>query len=558
MKPLVYAIVAGLLMVSSLVRIEAEFNDDPPTLLQGAMMCNHPDSAALMALFNATDGPGWTNNSGWGDTCDICEWYGIVCLNDGYQLRLNFNNLVGLIPTEIGQLDGMRLLSLNANSISGSIPSTIIDLDQLESLTLIGNQLSGQIPTGIDNMTSLKSLALTNNNLTGQIPSTVGNLQNLELLALNNNDLTGIIPPSISDMSALTRLRLHQNNISGPIPTQVGDLTSLLELSLQKNQLTGSLPTSIGELHNLNSLTLNENQLSGTLPASIGYLSSLATLWLNNNNLDGCVPESFNNLCGSASITFYSNPCFSYNNFPDFCSGTPCTFNDYLIQATPLPFCQGSTLTINDVLGQPSAQYLWSNGETTQSIQVSPVASTWYYVNIITAQDCKRADSIFVEVFPSVGGNLTKTDVTSPGTGDGTATINPTGGSGSFTYFWSTNESTQTITGLSSGIYYGTATDVNGCQLSGSIEVEEPAPCPTFNLNLSATDVTCFGVDDGSASVSPANGTGPYSIAWSTGASSLSIFNLAPGSYQVTATDANGCNNGATFTINEAPVLTSS
>lgn len=57
------------------------------------------------------------------------------------------------------------------------------------------------------------------------------------------------------------------------------------------------------------------------------------------------------------------------------------------------------------------------------------------------------------------------------------------------------------------------------------------------------------GEDNGSAQVMPMGEQGPYDILWSTGETGMAIQNLAPGSYSVTITDANGCSTTEDFTI---------
>jgi hypothetical protein len=78
-------------------------------------------------------------------------------------------------------------------------------------------------------------------------------------------------------------------------------------------------------------------------------------------------------------------------------------------------------------------------------------------------------------------------------------------------------------------------------------------PVPVCNMTLSATvsNVLCNGQASGASTVTPSGGTAPYTYAWSNGATSQTANNLPSGSYTVTVTDANGCTDQMSVTINQ-------
>ena len=92
------------------------------------------DRNALIALYKATGGDNWTNNSNWCSDKPLSEWYGVKTTSFGsvYELNLDYNNLVGTLPPEIGDLAHLNALSLCATSLTGTLPEEFGRLDRLE------------------------------------------------------------------------------------------------------------------------------------------------------------------------------------------------------------------------------------------------------------------------------------------------------------------------------------------------------------------------------------------------------------------------------------------
>ena len=142
---------------------------------------------------------------------------------------------------------------------------------------------------------------------------------------------------------------------------------------------------------------------------------------------------------------------------------------------------------------------------------------------------------------------------TSCGSSTGTATVTPISGMAPYTYQWSNNATTQTITNLAVGTYTALVTDANGCQATVSAVVTNPnAPTVAFTA---LTNVSCNGGSDGSLTVTPSGGTAPYTYVWSNQATTQTITNLTAGTYSVTVTDNNGCSTSETISITEPIVL---
>ncbi len=196
--------------------------------------------------------------------------------------------------------------------------------------------------------------------------------------------------------------------------------------------------------------------------------------------------------------------------------------------------------------------YLWSNGATTATITglgpgtYSVTATDKDMGYAVGTIEIKEPLPLFIEVScqSQICGLLP----------DGTAQVVPSNGTPPYTYKWNTGATTAKITGLAAGLYSATVTDANGCTKSDTCQVV------FFNEGIwlmgDTTDVSCFGLNNGKAKVSPMSGTPPYTYKWSTGAVTPEITGLAPGNYKVTVTDAIGCSNELNFPIGQPSALT--
>src|SRR6185437_6618295 len=123
--------------------------DDPAR----SFVIPNSERRALVALYKATHGEGWTHHDRWlGPRGTECSWYGIACIHRREKLgnvgfvRLDGNNLVGTIPTELGLLTKLEWLELRENHLTGEIPVTLARLNNLKLMDVHGNQFSGMVP----------------------------------------------------------------------------------------------------------------------------------------------------------------------------------------------------------------------------------------------------------------------------------------------------------------------------------------------------------------------------------------------------------------------------
>jgi len=144
------------------------------------------------------------------------------------------------------------------------------------------------------------------------------------------------------------------------------------------------------------------------------------------------------------------------------------------------------------------------------------------------------------------------TDVSCNGGNDGTATVNTTNGTAPFFYAWSNGFATQSISGLTVGLYTVTVTDANNCTLTQSVFVSEPS---VITLYATVTDVFCNGTASGFIDLNANGGANAFTYLWFNGETTQDIYNLSIGNYSVTVTDANGCTATLTTTVSEPSPL---
>lgn len=242
------------------------------------------ERAALEALYNATNGPGWIQK--WNlSSSSTCLFFGITC-TDGHVtgISLPSNGLTGTLPSELGQLTYLRSLDLSGNRIQGPVPATPASLVELN---LSNNQLDNGIWTSILSLTSLQSLDLSQNLLEGAIPVGLGNLTSLQSLDLSGNEIEGPIPTILS----LAELNLSDTAVNSDVWDSLLELTSLQSLELSQVLLAGEIPDGIDRLTSLRSLNLHDTYIWGSIPTEIGNLPNLRKLDLSDNYLSGQIPS---------------------------------------------------------------------------------------------------------------------------------------------------------------------------------------------------------------------------------------------------------------------------
>ncbi|NOR86743.1 MAG: hypothetical protein GQ527_03950, partial [Bacteroidales bacterium] len=182
-----------------------------------------PEKAALIALYNATDGDNWIDNTNWNSETPLGEWYGVTTDIDGHVTELNMTN----------------------NNLSGTLPSAIGDLTYLSTIRLDGHQLIGEIPVELYTMPNLIYVNLSNNYLSGELSPLIGNMPVIASYIVYNNEFTGTIPIEIGNCVTLSFLDIGDQSLTGEIPIELASLTDLYYLAIRGAGLTGSIPVEL-------------------------------------------------------------------------------------------------------------------------------------------------------------------------------------------------------------------------------------------------------------------------------------------------------------------------
>ena len=140
-----------------------------------------------------------------------------------------------------------------------------------------------------------------------------------------------------------------------------------------------------------------------------------------------------------------------------------------------LGVCKGDTLEIEveHLTGLAPYKYIWSTGDTTKIIKVSPTSNSVYSVTVYDANNCSsETQDVSVEVYPTPSVVLSST-IADCAESNGSATAVAKGGTPPYSYKWSNGVTTDNNTAIPAGDYTLTVTDANGCTVVDKVVVAE-------------------------------------------------------------------------------------
>ncbi len=221
--------------------------------------------------------------------------------------------------------------------------------------------------------------------------------------------------------------------------------------------------------------------------------------------------------------------------------------------------CNGQSdgsIEVSGGCGMPPYSYNWNNGATTATIGNLPAGQ--YQVTITDSQGLVSSTTIVILQPQPLSADISINNVLCHGSATGSLTVKPKGGTKPYNIIWSTGATTNTITGLTAGLYSVTVTDANGCIIIDNPVVSEPpllmitgisaTPSPgapgKFQIAVSAAGGTPF--PNGTYRYRRCNSGGSACTTWQ---ASNVLSSVPAGSYLVQVRDKNDCTTSAPVTV---------
>jgi len=229
--------------------------------------------------------------------------------------------------------------------------------------------------------------------------------------------------------------------------------------------------------------------------------------------------------------------------------------------------CVGNCITLEgSVPDLPSTTYSWSanvaNGNSL-SVEVCPTQATTYTLNAQVGI-CSASDEITINV-SSIAVELATTPVSCEGGANGTISVVVRDAIEPYSYSWTGPDgftsSADSLAGVAAGEYCVTVTDAAGCENDACIDVIEANELTASSTlsDFACNQISCNGACDGTIDMNVSGGVTPYSFAWLGPdgfiASSEDISQLCAGTYELTLTDATGCEYSNSYTLTEPSIV---
>jgi len=260
-----------------------------------------------------------------------------------------------------------------------------------------------------------------------------------------------------------------------------------------------------------------------------GYLSSNDKFALAAGNYSITVADI--NGCSASTTLSISQPA-------------PITITPQVTNTSNCQSCNGAVTVSVSGGNSLNYTYSWSNGSTTAAI--SNLCAGGYSIMARDTSGCSATAR--VNVVPATGAlnvafsTITNIDCTHQ---TGFLFASPTGGTSPYHYNWSTSSTAPDIFNLPVGAYTVSVTDSNGCFGFATDTIKNVGLLINTILRQ---DFICDR-NTGKITIAPAQGTAPYTLHWSNGATTNTINSLRPGTYTVTVTDHAGCSVTAGYSI---------
>ena len=228
-----------------------------------------------------------------------------------------------------------------------------------------------------------------------------------------------------------------------------------------------------------------------------------------------------------------------------------------------------TTVTIDIMGGEPPYQIVWTNLETgavdsvisnqlNTPVVLQNIAGGSYTIQITDAKNGSQVISETITAPEPIEFNLAITNTNCATSQDGAIEITSINRTGDIRYEWSNGmTSTTRVINLDDATYTITVTDENGCTAMQQAIVKMDG---WIDMETSATDISCFGMVDGTLDMTTTGKNPPFTYDWDNGTDTgtgADLTGLQAGTYQLTVTDGTGiCNQVETLVINEPAEIT--
>jgi hypothetical protein len=227
-----------------------------------------------------------------------------------------------------------------------------------------------------------------------------------------------------------------------------------------------------------------------------------------------------------------------------------------LVSETNSPICQGSTngtASITMEGGKAPFTYLWDDPQQQTDSTAIGLAAGTYTVTVTDVEGSVLRETVTITEYDTIQIDISTAD-TECNQANGSATALASGDNAPFSYLWSSGSEESSATDLSSGLYVVTVTDNLGCTNTAVAEINDIGG-PQIGINA-IQHLECPEDEDGIIDINVSGGTTPYTYAWSNGATTQGIMNLAGGPYEITVTDDDGCKAVKSISVQEPAPIT--
>lgn len=418
----------------------------------------------------------------------------------------------GTGPYLVSWSTGATGLTLN-NVTSGSYACTVTDSKQCTAVSSVSIGSNQQATLALITSTQPTCFGLNNGSITISAVNAAG-----YTVTWSNNG-SGLVLNQLTAGTYTAQAANGTGCLSNPLEVVLGQPAAILE--------------DTADVQNISCAGLEDGSITVTYSGGTG---TLTYAWSNDS-----IGTSIDSLsAGNYNLTITdTNGCQDTTTYT-ITEPAPVLLDSFNLIA---PVCYNSEdggIMVFVSGGTDTLIYNWANGLVGDSL--AGLAAGNYVYQISDGNGCLISDTLVLLGPAAFLANDTITNTSIPGAADGKITTAFIGGTGPYSYAWSTGDTLSSIDSLAEGLYFLTLTDALGCNQSFQFNVQS-GDC-ALAVSVATTNVSCFGLADGEVTLNVSNGTAPFSV-------NNPVTGLAAGVYDYVVTDSLGCN----FAIEDVVII---